>query len=237
MKTVEAIVEKSELIYPEKNNHGFLNGIPLYETIFVIKEKKKKSKFFFYDQSAYFDVGSKIDVIPNGDNIIIPSFQNISPYRINSFAELGRKYPRITIYIFMVVLAWIIILAFMKNTLAVLPVGFYWITNGVYNLIIFLKFKKGIIIKATIKDIACKSTSSNSKKYSYVYEYEYNNHNLVHTSFFNGKRKNNIGKQINLIYTEKHNTIMEKNKRKNLFISGLMNIIFGIVFIILLFIV
>jgi len=237
MKTVKALVEKSEIVYPEPNKHGILEGIPLYETIFVIKENRKKQKFFFYNEFAYFDVGSKIDVVPTGTNIIIPNAQNEAPHPVNTFTRLGRKYPRTALCIFAGVLIWAIVLGFMRSLFSIFPVGLFWITSGIYSIINYFKIRKSITIKGTIKNIGIKSSGSGLNKYHYIYEYKYNSRNFLHVSFFSGATKRNIGKRIDLIYNTKNNIIIEKKKHKNLLISGLSSFFFGIIFIILLFIV
>lgn len=241
MKIVEAIVKESKLIYPEKDNKGYLSGKPTYKTTVSFNDNNKPLEFSFYDEFAYFDVGSKIKVKYDGYNVKINEIQHEIPRQVNTLVNLGRKHPYIIISIFVATLLWIFIFGNMQSLLALLPFGILFVIAGIINFINYLNMKNVIIINGIIKDIIKKySPSGNGHsnwQYYYVYEYQHNNKKILHTSFFNGAKKDKIGTGVDLIYNKDINVIMEKRKHKNLIINGILSIVIGIFFDIIIFII
>lgn len=235
MKIVEAVVKSSDLIYPERNKRGYVNVEPYYKTVVTLEDMDSSKEFTINDRYAYFDVGSKIKVGYDGNGVKIEEIQHEIPYEVNALVNLGRKYSKVVLLVFIVSLIWMIVLGTKGSKLAVLPFVLF-IPAGIINIINFNKVKSGIVIKGKIKDILRKINMDSSKaSYYYLYEYSLNGKKCIYYSFKSGAKNKNLDSDVNLIFNKKNNLIIEQNRRISLLLQGILGIIVGILVLLFIF--
>lgn len=235
MKIVEAVVKSSDLVYPEGQESGYVKVVPYYKTIVTLEEGDTKKEFTINDRYVYFDVGSKIKVRYDGNDVKIEEIQHEIPHEVTALVELGRKHAKTILLVFIISLIWMIVLGTKGSKLAILPFTLF-IPVGIMNIINFNKTKVGIIVKSNIKDILRKMNGENAvPSYYYLYEYSLNGKKCIYCSFKSGAKNKNLGSDVNLIFNEQNNLIIEQNGRTPLLLQGLLGIIVGILVLLFIF--